>query len=131
MSDEPCWLTREAVLAIHAQLLARFGGRAGIREDNMLESTLAKPRQLHAYGQPNVYEMAAAYAFGIVKNHPFVDGNKRAGFVAAYTFLGINGFDFTAPEEEAVIFTRGLAAGEITLEEYTLWLQKSSRSTFL
>lgn len=131
MSDEPCWLTREAVLAIHAQLLARFGGSAGIREDNMLESALAKPRQLHAYGQPNVYEMAAAYAFGIVKNHPFVDGNKRAGFVAAYTFLGINGFDFTAPEEEAVIFTRGLAAGEITLEEYTLWLQKSSRSTFL
>ena len=131
MSDEPCWLTREAVLAIHAQLLARFGGGAGIREDNMLESALAKPRQLHAYGQPNVYEMAAAYAFGIVKNHPFVDGNKRAGFVAAYTFLGINGFDFTAPEEEAVIFTRGLAAGEITLEEYTLWLQKSSRSTFL
>ena len=131
MSDEPCWLTREAVLAIHAQLLARFGGSAGIREDNMLESALAKPRQLHAYGQPNVYEMAAAYAFGIVKNHPFVDGNKRAGFVAAYTFLGINGFDFTAPEEEAVIFTRGLAAGDITLEEYTLWLQKASRSTSL
>jgi death-on-curing protein len=131
VSNEPCWLTREAVLAIHAQLLARFGGSAGIREDNMLESALAKPRQLHAYGQPNVYEMAAAYAFGIVKNHPFVDGNKRAGFVAAYTFLGINGFDFTAPEEEAVIFTRGLAAGDITLEEYTLWLQKASRSTVL
>ena len=131
MSNEPCWLTREAVLAIHAQLLARFGGSAGIREDNMLESALAKPRQLHAYGQPKVHEMAAAYAFGIVKNHPFVDGNKRAGFVAAYTFLGINGFDFTAPEEEAVIFTRGLAAGDITLEEYTLWLQKASRSTSL
>jgi death-on-curing protein len=131
VSNEPCWLTREAVLAIHAQLLVRFGGSAGIREDNMLESALAKPRQLHAYGQPNVYEMAAAYAFGIVKNHPFVDGNKRAGFVAAYTFLGINGFDFTAPEEEAVIFTRGLAAGDITLEEYTLWLQKASRSTVL
>lgn len=127
MSDEPCWLTREAVLAIHAQLLARFGGSAGIREDNMLESALAKPRQLHAYGQPNVYEMAAAYAFGIVKNHPFVDGNKRAGFVAAYTFLGINGFDFTAPEAEAVLLTRGLAAGDITIEQYTLWLQKSSR----
>ena len=127
MSDEPCWLTREAVLAIHAKLLARFGGSAGIREDNMLESALAKPRQLHAYGQPNVYEMAAAYAFGIVKNHPFVDGNKRAGFVAAYTFLGINGFDFTAPEAEAVLLTRGLAAGDITIEQYTLWLQKSSR----
>ena len=126
MSNEPSWLTREAVLAIHAQLLARFGGSAGLRDDNMLESALAKPRQLHAHGQPNAYEMAAAYAFGIVKNHPFVDGNKRAGFVAAYTFLGINGIDFTAPEEEAVLFTRGLAAGDITLEEYTLWLQKSS-----
>ena len=129
MSNEPSWLTREAVLAIHAQLLARFGGSAGIRDDNMLESALAKPRQLHAYGQPTAYEMAAAYAFGIVKNHPFVDGNKRAGFVAAYTFLGINGIDFTAPEEEAVLFTRGLAAGDITLEEYTLWLQKSSSTT--
>jgi death-on-curing protein len=127
VSDEPCWLTREAVLAIHAQLLARFGGSAGLREDNMLESALAKPRQLHAYGRPNVYEMAAAYAFGIVKNHPFVDGNKRAGFVAAYTFLGFNGFDFAAPEEEAVLFTRGLAAGDITIEQYTLLLQKSSR----
>ena len=126
MSAEPCWLTREAVLAIHAQLLARFGGSSGIRDDNMLESALAKPRQLHAYGQPNAYEMAAAYAFGIVKNHPFVDGNKRAGFVAAYTFLGINGIDFTASEEEAVIFTRGLAAGDVTIEEYTLWLLKSS-----
>ena len=126
MSEEPCWLTREAVLAIHAQLLARFGGISGIREDNMLESALAKPRQLHAYGQPNAYEMAAAYAFGIVKNHPFIDGNKRAGFVAAYTFLGINGIDFTASEEEAVIFTRGLAAGVVTIEEYALWLRKSS-----
>ena len=127
MSDEPCWLTKEAVLAIHAQLLARFGGSAGIRDENLLESALAKPRQLHAYGQPNAYEMAAAYAFGIVKNHPFIDGNKRAGFVAAYTFLGINGIDFTASEEEAVIFTRGLAAGDITIEEYTLWLRKSSK----
>jgi len=126
VSDEPCWLTREAVLAIHAQLLARFGGISGIRDDNMLESALAKPRQLHAYGQPNAYEMAAAYAFGIVKNHPFIDGNKRAGFVAAYIFLGINGLDFTASEEEAVIFTRGLAAGDVTIEEYTLWLRKSS-----
>jgi death-on-curing protein len=126
VSEEPCWLTREAVLAIHAQLLARFGGISGIRDDNMLESALAKPRQLHAYGQPNAYEMAAAYAFGIVKNHPFIDGNKRAGFVAAYTFLGINGLDFTASEEEAVIFTRGLAAGDVTIEEYTLWLRKSS-----
>ena len=126
MSEEPCWLTREAVLAIHAQLLARFGGSSGIRDDNMLESALAKPRQLHAYGQPNAYEMAAAYAFGIVKNHPFIDGNKRAGFVAAYTFLGINGIDFTASEEEAVIFTRGLAVGDVTIEEYTLWLRKSS-----
>ena len=127
MSDEPCWLTREAVLAIHAQLLARFGGSAGIRDENLLESALAKPRQLHAYGRPNTYEMAAAYAFGIVKNHPFIDGNKRAGFVAAYTFLGVNGIEFTAPEEEAVLFTRGLAAGDITPEEYTLWLQKSAQ----
>jgi death-on-curing protein len=70
--------------------------------------------------------MAAAYALGIVKNHPFLDGNKRTGFIAASLFLESNGFRFAAPEEEAVIFTRGLAAGEVTVEEYTLWLQKSS-----
>lgn len=127
MSDKPRWLTRNAVLAIHAQLLARFGGSAGIRDENLLESALAKPRQLHAYGTPTPFEMAAAYAAEIVKNHPFIDGDKRAGFVAAYTFLGVNGIEFTAPEEEAVLFTRGLAAGEVTIEEYTLWLRKSSQ----
>ena len=88
MSDEPCWLTREAVLAIHAQLLARFGGSAGIRDENLLESALAKPRQLHAYGQPNAYEMAAAYAFGIVKNHPFIDGNKEGRLCRRLHILG-------------------------------------------
>jgi len=127
VSDKPRWLTRNAVLAIHAQLLARFGGSAGIRDENLLESALAKPRQLHAYGTPTPFEMAAAYAAEIVKNHPFIDGDKRAGFVAAYTFLGVNGIEFTAPEEEAVLFTRGLAAGEVTIEEYTLWLRKSSQ----
>ena len=129
MSSEPVWISRQAVLAIHGQLLVRFGGSAGIRDESLLESALAKPRQLYTYGTPTPtpFDMAAAYAFGIVKNHPFIDGNKRAGFVAAYTFLGVNGIDFTAPEEEAVLFTRGLAAGELTLEEYTLWLRRSSQ----
>lgn len=127
MSGEPVWISREAVLAVHGQLLVRFGGSAGLRDENLLGSALAKPQQLHAYGRPTLFEMAAAYAVSIVKNHPFIDGNKRTGFVVAYTFLGVNGINFAAPEEEAVIFTRGLAASEITTEEYTRWLEKSSR----
>ena len=127
MSGEPVWISREAVLAVHGQLLVRFGGSAGLRDENLLGSALAKPQQLHAYGRPTLFEMAAAYAVSIVKNPPFIDGNKRTGFVVADTFLGVNSINFAAPEEEAVIFTRGLAASEITTEEYTRWLEKSSR----
>ena len=124
---DPDWLTTEECLIAHEMLVARFGGTYGLRDAGLLDSALNKPRQLFTYGSPTLYEMAASYAFGIVKNHPFLDGNKRAGFIAASLFLESNGLSFTAPEEEAVIFTRGLAASEITLEEYTLWLRKSSQ----
>jgi death-on-curing protein len=124
--NEPDWLTLEECLTAHELLVVRFGGTHGVRDPGLLDSALNKPRQLFCYGSPTLYEMAAAYAFGIVKNHPFLDGNKRTGFIAASLLLESNGFRFAAPEEEAVIFTRGLAAGEVTVEEYTLWLQKSS-----
>jgi len=123
--SEPFWLTREAVLAIQGELLARFGGLAGIRDEGLLDSALNRPLHLFHYGDPSVYDLAAAYAEGIVKNHPFLDGNKRAGFMAAYTFLGINGQQLQAPEEEAVLQTLALAADAIGAPEFSAWLDKS------
>lgn len=122
---EPIWITREIMLAIQASLIARFGGLGGIRDEGLLDSALARPQQLHHYGNPKPVEMAAAYAEGIVKNHPFLDGNKRAGFMAAYTFLAANGLQLIAPEEEAVLQTLALAAGAIGADEYAEWLSTS------
>jgi death-on-curing protein len=122
---EPIWITRQVILATQEALLERFGGLAGIREDNLLESALYRPQHLFAYGKPTLFELAASYATGIVKNHPFVDGNKRAGFMAAYIFLGVNGSHFQAPEEQVVLQTLGLAAGEIGQAEYARWLETS------
>ena len=123
---EPFWLDKDQLLAVHDQLLARFGGLKGVRDDGMLESAINRPLQLFYYGKPTVFELSAAYAQGLVNNHPFLDGNKRIGFMAAYIFLGINGWQLTAPEEEAVIMTRGLAAGEVEEAAYAMWLKKSS-----
>ena len=123
--SEPFWLTREAVLAIQGELLARFGGLAGIRDEGLLDSALNRPLHLFHYGEPSLFDLAAAYAEGIVKNHPFLDGNKRAGFMAAYTFLGINGQQLQAPEEEAVLQTLALAADAIGAAEFSAWLAKS------
>lgn len=124
--SEPVWLPIEAILALHEQLLARFGGSAGVRDKGMLESALGRPQQLSHYGDPSVFAIAASYAFGIVKNHPFIDGNKRTGFMAAYTFLGANGYRLIAPEEEVVVQTLGLASGAIGEEEYAAWLEGGS-----
>jgi death-on-curing protein len=123
--SEPFWLSAEIVLAIQGELLARFGGLEGIRDQGLLESALNRPLQLFHSGKPDIFDLAASYAHGIVKNHPFLDGNKRAGFMAAYTFLGVNGFRLEAPEEEAVLRTLALAAGEIGAEEYAAWLRES------
>ena len=122
---EPVWIRVEAVLAIHGELLARFGGLAGIRDEGLLLSALKRPEHLLRYGEPDLFDLAAAYAEGIVKNHPFVDGNKRAGFMAAYTFLGVNGQQLEAPEAEAVLQTLDLAAGTIGAAEFSAWLRQS------
>lgn len=122
---EPLWITREECLAYHEELLALFGGLAGVRDRGLLESALARPQQLFSYGSPSLFECAASYAVGIVKNHPFLDGNKRAGFMAAALFLESNGMKFQAPEEEVVLQTLALAAGEIDEKDYALWLGAS------
>jgi len=121
---EPLWIPIEAVLAIQGELLARFGGLGGIRDEGLLISALNRPLELLRYGEPNLFDLAAAYAEGVVKNHPFVDGNKRAGFMAAYTFLGVNSQRLEAPEEEAVLQTLALAAGSIGADEFSAWLQE-------
>ena len=123
--NDPVWISREVILSTQEELLERFGGLAGIRDESLLESALHRPQHLFAYGKPTFFELATAYAAGIVKNHPFLDGNKRAGFMAAYIFLGANGCEVEAPEEEVVLRTLALAAGEIEEAEYAAWLEKS------
>lgn len=123
--NPPDWITKDVMLAVQEQLLERFGGLPGVREEGLLESALARPQQLFTYESPTLFAMAAAYAHVIVKNHPFLDGNKRAGLMAAYLFLGANGLELDAPEEEAVVQTLALAAGEIGAEEFAAWLAES------
>lgn len=124
---EPYWLTREECLALHDMLLSDYGGLAGVRDENMLDSALAKPRQLFAYGKPSMAQMAAAYTAGIVKNHPFLDGNKRTGFMLGAGFLERNGFEFHATEVDAVLKTLALAAGALTRAAYAAWLKDNSK----
>lgn len=124
--NEPNWITREECIAFHESLLERFGGLSGIRDESLLESALARPRNLFAYTGPDIFRMAASYAHGIVKNHPFLDGNKRAGFIAAALFIETNGYRFQATEEEAVLETLSLAAGVASEEQYAAWLERNS-----
>lgn len=121
---EPLWLTIEAVLAFHEALVAEHGGASLLRDRGLLESALARPKNHHAYGEHDHFVLATAYASGITRNHPFADGNKLTAFLAAYTFLGINGFELTASEEEAVRFVLGLTARELSEEQFTDWLRR-------
>lgn len=105
--------TRDFVEALHVEQLRLHGGASGLRDEGMLESALARPLQKHAYGDPDLCELAAAYLFGIVKNHPFVDGNKRTGLAAADTFLYFNGLSLEAEQEDVIQFVLMVAAGEI------------------
>jgi len=124
--SDPVWLDREDCLAMHEKLIERFGGLQGIRDEGLLDSALNKPLHVFNYGKPTVFELAASYALGIVKNHPFLDGNKRTGFVAAALFIEANGFSFQATEEEAVLETLALAAGERAEADYAAWLAQNS-----
>jgi death-on-curing protein len=109
----PRWLTVQMVAAMHAEALADFGGAPGIRDAGLLERALARPRNLHNYAdKPTDFALAAAYCAGIVKNHPFLDGNKRTGLLAAAAFLALNGHDFQPDEADTVTVILALAAGE-------------------
>ena len=124
---EPRWVLRETVLALQERLLAEFGGLGGLRDAGLVDSALARPQQLFAYGKPTVWALAAAYAFGLARNHPFLDGNKRIGFATAVLFLELNGWKFTASEVDAVVQTLALAAGALNEASYAAWLKKNSR----
>jgi len=123
--NEPVWIEKAECFAFHDALLARFGGLGGIRDEGLLESALNRPLHLFHYGEPSLFDLATAYADGIVKNHPFLDGNKRSGLMAAALFLESNGYVFQAPEEEAVLQTLALAADAIGAAEFSAWLSKS------
>ena len=124
---EPYWLTREECLALHDMMLSHYGGITGVRDDHLLESALARPQQLLAYGKPSMAELAAAYTAGIVKNHPFLDGNKRTGFMLGAGFLERNGHEFHATEADAALRTLALAAGEMTETAYAQWMKANSK----
>lgn len=123
--SEPVWIDKAECFAFHDALLARFGGLGGIRDEGLLDSALNRPLHLFHYGEPSLFDLAAAYAGGIVKNHPFLDGNKRSGLMAAALFLESNGYIFQAPEEEAVLQTLALAADAIGAAEFSAWLASS------
>ena len=121
--NELVWVEVADVLSFHEVMLARFGGLPGVRDAALLDSAVNRPRQLFAYGAPDLFALAAAVAEGIVRNHPFLDGNKRAGFMAAALFLEVNGWSFQAAEEDVVVRTLALAAGAIGGAEYARWLR--------
>jgi death-on-curing protein len=125
---EPRWIEERDVLAIHDRLLALHGGARGLRDQALVESALACPRQHHAYARkPDIIEMAALYTAGIVRNHPFVDGNKRSGFVIGVLFLELHGFDFKATEEDATQAVMALAADTLDESGYAAWLRATAR----
>jgi death-on-curing protein len=117
------WLSRDVILAIHDEQLAEHGGAAGVRDMGGLESALGRPLNKAAYEEPDAASLAAAYAFGIAKNHPFVDGNKRTAFVAAELFLALSGIELTAGDVAAVTTMLDLAAGDIGEDEFAVWIK--------
>lgn len=125
--NEPVWIDLRDALAIHQRLLALHSGATGVRDEGMLQSALARPRQLLAYGEnPDIHQLSVSYMAGIVRNHPFIDGNKRVGFVVGVLFLEMNGYRFTASEEEATQAVMSLAAGTLTEATLLKWLRENS-----
>lgn len=117
------WLVRADVTAIHGLLLNEHGGLPGLRDEGLLESALARPQNLFAYGDPDLFQLAAAYSAGLTQNHPFNDGNKRIAFMAAYVFLGVNGCELEAAEIEAVQMVLALTTKRIQENEFAGWLR--------
>ncbi len=129
--NEPTWIRQDVVLAMHDEALIQHGGPEGVRDLGLLESALARPKNLFAYSEAPVSlaQLAASYAKGIVANHPFVDGNKRTAFVVALTFLRRNGRDVTASKEDRVLTFWGLAAGEISEQQLAEWFERNTAAS--
>ena len=123
------WIDRRLLVILHDESLAEHGGASGMRDAGLLESARARPLNLVAYGDPDVADLAAAYGVGLAKNYPFVDGNKRAAFLAVGLFLRMNGHRLTASQAEATITMLGVAAGEINEADFAQWLRAHSEST--
>ncbi len=120
------WLSRELILGIHDEQLAEHGGSAGLRDSGLLDSALARPLNRVGYGEPDIPELAAVYALGIARNHPFIDGNKRTAFVALELFLRLNGWVFTVGDAEAVVMILAMAAGEVPDDEFIGWARSNA-----
>lgn len=124
--SEPIWISETIALAIHEEQIAEHGGRAGLRDENLLSASLARPRHLYFYGKPTIFELAAAYGYGLAKNHPFVDGNKRTAFVVLAAFLEVNGYSLEVPEMEVVGMMEGLSADRESQDSLARWLEANS-----
>jgi death-on-curing protein len=120
------WINRQALVLLHDESLAVHGGASGLRDEGMLESALARPENLAVYGAPDVFACAAAYAFGLAKNHPFVDGNKRVAFLACGVFLRLNGYRLLVSQVDAVEAVLSLAAGDLSEPDFAAWLRAGS-----
>lgn len=123
--DEPRWISKRAVLALHEEQLAEHGGSSGIRDESLLDSALAKPQNVFAYGDdPDIFRLAASHAYGIARNHAFVDGNKRTALVVSILFLNLNGWDTTASKTDEYETYFRLAEGSLSEDELTTWLTR-------
>jgi len=131
MASEPKWITPAITLALHDRQLAEHGGQTGLRDEGLMLSALARPQQLFSYGDPppDLCAMAAAYAYGIAKNHPFLDGNKRTAFVVYRLFLKWNGVELKAEKSERYTSMLALAAGELSEEDFTIWLRGNTAAS--
>ena len=129
MTKDWIWVAEAVAKAAHAEQLAEHGGGEGVRDEGLLDSAMARPRNAAAYGEPDAVELAAAYAFGIARNHPFVDGNKRTAAVVSETFLALNGYRLEASDAELVVAFLALAAGELSEDELADWLRERLRAS--
>jgi death-on-curing protein len=128
MTPSIVWLSQAVILAIHDEQLAAHGGASGVRDMTLLESAIARPRNHAAHGDPDLAELAAVYAMGIARNHPFIDGNKRTAYVALELFLAANGHDFTASDTDSVVMTLQMAAGELDEAGFVEWVRAWTRN---
>lgn len=122
------WIELETAIAIHDMQIQEHGGATGIRDLGLIESAINRPKNMAIYNTPDIVDLAAAYAFGLVKNHGFVDGNKRTAYVVTRLFLRLHGWDFTAGPEERVLVFESLGKAESTAGEFTRWLRNNCQS---